>query len=317
MDLFQSYENSSTSAENCRFLIYGCSVETNDLYLITQFQKRAAPSYFTMSIQERRQAVRIYCFSGYDSPHPDAEVLRFLLREDKILQPMDLQMTPRDEYSLIHSAAIAFGRASRSFQTAISKSKVEEPPWKPLLRQIVSWAKRANVLSLVERVRHRYSICTPNLICDEEWTGTPLLSLFKGIFIDEYRGGVTGIGLVQKVFEEHKIVVQRALRQWLEVLAWCRVDLTCYGQDEANFFASNAFSFKFALSHRKHRLAQQDFLRKALPVRLCSLEIGNTPQDWHVDWIVDTECNRLAGEFWRIEEAESKEFLSMPGTWPG
>ena len=317
MDVFQGFEANSTTVESCGFLIYGCSVETNDFDLISQFQKRAAPLYFTLPDQQRLQAVRAYCFSGYDSPHPDAEVFRFLFREDKILQPMDLQTSLHDGYSLIHSAAIAFGRANRSIQTAILKSKVNQLAWKPLIRQIVSWARKANLLHLVELVGHSYSICTPDLVSAEEWIGTPLLSLLKGCLIDEYRGGTTGICSVRKLFKEHELVMQRTLREWLVVLAWCGVDLAHYGQQEVDFFASNPLSFKFKVSYSRRRLVQEDLLKEALLIRLCRLECGNAPEDWHLHWVVDIDGDRLAGDFWRTVEQESKEFRSMPGMWPG
>lgn len=280
---------------------------------VRQFQQEVAPDYFSLPLEQRLQAARAYCLSGWSRRHPDATVFTFLVGRDI---DSDCGFNTDDWCSLAHSIAIALGRTHREAMNSPTRCNAErERRWFLLLSRVLE--KGQQRLHIVEHVGYQYSINVGNLACGGDWVGTPLLSMLRGSVAQAFWVDNTKSELFKKQWEEWQSVLVHTLRSWLTQLMELGVDLEKYGRREREILFSMAGERVAALDFKWVSSWWSDLIETTvttdLPVRLCRLRFGASPPEWSIEWEIDVEL--LSGEFWEVVEREVVVHTRVPGQW--
>ena len=313
-ELYQSVldANGSISVERLFDFISGDSL--NDDFVISCQEKFMPKWYYTTSIYDRLEAVRLGSFHVNDSM-----TLRKLIAKDFEIPAMDVTLSTHERLSLVHSAAIAFGIRYADemlpYRRGQFQWRIYNDGWAWLVSQVVSVAKPAD-LHAVETITPWDAYRVP------VWTGTPLISVLGGALC--YISPETSFFHWDRVF-------QGTLRQWLECLKDENVDLEEYGRQEKSMlhhhFKGSLDADAIKASRTKTRsqmavrakVARLSRLRLSetcwtenhwVPIRFIDLRTGASPSDWEVIWAPEFEV--MACQFWNLIE---KETVVMPGTW--
>jgi hypothetical protein len=161
-------------------------------------------------------------------------------------------------------------------------NKWDVDTWNSLAREIIS-ASAVDELHTVEECE------ISNGEWKTSWIGTPLLSLF--------------LGFTTRVRESWTDGLNFTLRNWLEQLNECGIDLLQYGQREQAYLsrriAETGFGFQatFTLTYCKQ------------PMELREIKFGPEPEDWVMFWGLDVF--QMAGDFFEMV-VEQQQRASLP-----
>ena len=308
----------SPDVENYRFFPFGCCLGPTGLASLEQFQRETVPQYFSLPAEERLGVARAYCLCGPSRQHPDVNVFTFLIRKGGKLRPNDYKTnSTRPGCSLIHSIAISMGRAYRRMEISRPRTcRSQEAGWARLLRKVLmgAWESRQKVLHLVESVQPQRSIHV-GIVCKTNWTGTALLSVLKASVAERFWESNQRPRPFKQAWKEWQSIPASALRGWLSRLAEFGVDLLEYGRQEQKVLfhsganeGATALDFLWTTSWRSR--SKKEIVEKQLPIRLCHIDVGCSPNDWLLAWDIDVE--KIAGEFWRFVDSQSMSRLSIP-----
>ncbi|KAM7200170.1 hypothetical protein V8F20_005388 [Naviculisporaceae sp. PSN 640] len=313
------------SAESKDFIFMAAS--SLDSEALQVWQRLYYPQYYGLPLEIRCSIGRLLATKPGDKGWitrrlraPRTEVFKSFISVEWETSPASDLVTHSIECgsALLGSAAYAFGWASalgKNEPDLPSKSIGTNPQsWDSLVRDIVLGAP--TVLHPIED----YEIWG-------RWTFhwrfagsrvrklTPLWAALFGAFMAGYRMGHPWAKDSDQDYmygarprPEFWDNVAVALRQWLNLLSSCGVDLHEYGRVERNLISKSKVSQDIEINLRIWDTA--DGLVGW--VRVVSLDIGPRPEDWRVWWAFEYEI--YAQEFWEMVEETAFE-LPVPGSW--
>ncbi|KAH0489240.1 hypothetical protein TgHK011_009679 [Trichoderma gracile] len=313
--LFALYLQEPDALPADRLLDFVREYSTDDLE-VRIFQELFMPSYYFRMIRDRLEVVRLGAFI-VQSP----KTLKRFLSEDGVIKQADVHQSTREQVSLVHSAAIAFGcrypEELVTCQKPVAWWRAYHDPWASFVVNIASMANEQDLHTIEEVVPwDAYQVTS--------WRGTPLLSVI---------GAALCYLCPQSSLYHWDTMFQGCMREWLSLLKEAGVDLMAYGREEVNLLRKvddntrGAFDAK-AIERSRHiarrRMIGVEPVRKLcrtsddmtwnethwIPLRIIDLEIGPDPEDWKILWAPEFEY--MAYEFWdNIEKSTAR----MPGAW--
>lgn len=317
MDVFSMYQL-DTIEDDCRLFFRGCASGTFDLEVLSNYQRRTAPSFHHLPFHRRLEFARAYCCTSHSRNHPDPVTLKFVLRQGRELQEDDIISSIHERQSILHMVTISLGRVSRRAGTSASSlteahlqtSLLDQ--WQNMVRDVVN-KSTLDSLHHVEYVRHTYFASVNPLVTAKEWVGTPFISLLKGCFLEDFGGRKAEVGTVQEFLKIWQPGVSILLMRWLSELRRCGVDLMDYGKKEQSIWTcswhSIVRSLDFEVTFNHWSSSKQVYVKDCLVVCLRGFDYGSAPEDWALRWEVDME------KIWGAAPEVSSSTHLMPGAW--
>lgn len=249
---------------------------------LVAYQQTVFPTYFQLPIRDRLQISRSAVHKVWDGfpGFPQTETFKYLIQPQLCLTESHIIESVGVGYSILGSAAFAFGRAS-AFEEDASQTRRNTAEWEVLIRDAVGCTM--NLLHPIEAYCHG-------------WELTPLLALYIGAA--EKRAKLrTSINKVMPA-------ASWSLVRWLRILQSCGVDLCVYGRVEKEILSTNKVTRDVCLDWCPYYYTPY--------LRLISIDLGPRPEDWRIWWADEYEI--LAREFWDMVESIEPE-LPIPGSW--
>ncbi|KAH8599536.1 hypothetical protein B0O99DRAFT_610897 [Bisporella sp. PMI_857] len=204
----------------------------------------------------------------------EADGLCYILRKDGVLRQEDVSELQREGISLLSLVAFSYMAFTDTYTNEYSK-------WRKLCRKLVGMTHDISFKQVHTELDLYHMPWTPS--------ATPLAML---IMQDQWP--IYCVSMLRSALNSK-------LRDWLEDLQACGVDLQNYGLVEKRIFLENGWFGKRWYPYRQYEHVQ---------VRLISFDSGATPEDWIFDWDMDAE--RHAGKFWESIENPKPQ---IPGAW--
>ncbi|CEI64675.1 hypothetical protein FVEN_g3188 [Fusarium venenatum] len=314
--LFHSYMNEPETNMVVRLFDYQRDCDYSDEY-VRIFRKRFLPNFFTGPLINRLEAFRLGSFHCQSS-----NTLFELLAQDQKITSFDVGESTRNGFSLVHSAAVAFGirfaDEALPFKRGWAMWNLSpfNDGWSDVVAKVASVATLED-LSAIETVQPWDAYHVP------DWKGSPLISVI---------GGALCYLSPDIEFFHWDTVIQGCIQEWVTILQQSGVDLVIYGEQEAvkisqdlrSAFDSSAIEASRSMIRNSMlpRSAETTFRRCErrgrkswnhnhwVPIRLLELKFGPDPRDWRIVWVPEFEW--MANEFWQLIEKES---ITMPGSW--
>lgn len=243
----------------------------------SQLRSEDVSSYHALPLKNRLLVVRNNVFREHWA-HYSPDELKYLINRNCRLLQRDIPDSVREGVSLIHTCALALG-SMFAF----------ERPW-----TFVYWNELAREIVLASTNDHLHTVeeCT---IYGDSWTGTPLTSLFHGLAIQD------------RDESEQRACFSLGLKNWLEQLNQCGIDLMQYGRREKAYHSRHVSGIGGSI-----RVTFKFGNRTYAPMELCDFEFGPKPDDWVIRWSLDT-C-QMVGEFLEMIETQATS-MSLDGEY--
>ncbi|KAK3322062.1 hypothetical protein B0H66DRAFT_553201 [Apodospora peruviana] len=288
MDLFRRVEYYHSSAsDTVQLLSKGLTRRTNwKADVLMHFQQRLAPSYYQLPLKTRLQAVRNVVQNAWDETEADyPDLLRVLLKEDRLITREDVFISIQEKISLIHTAAMGFA-ISRSMGYPwrgwnVSASEERSAAWLRFATDVIA-ATTADDLNTIETIQPLYG---------EEYEGTagcvatPLLALLYAA------SGKISTGTTWRSHLRHD-----CMGAWLEFLKACNIDLEEYGKREQQTYhylrSKRRQQFRCVVNDADAMWKGDRDLPKLL-LELREIEYGLDQEDWNLRWKVERIVNEV------------------------
>ncbi|KAH7007137.1 hypothetical protein EDB80DRAFT_718270 [Ilyonectria destructans] len=323
-DITQMFENHSGDsvhyASDTVFWLGVCRGPA-DVNILSWFQRKAAPLFFDQPMHMLLHAARLYVLESQVCQHPLPDVMMFLLAQKQPYELGRIVYSNESRRYFLHTVAIGFARYRRDYRDRPplsaryeeQKDKESLKNWSEMVRSIVR-SSTADELYCEEHIRLERPIRADSRIVLPEWTGTPLVSVLRAVFLEHFPARLTHVEINWPRFWEK--AVSSVTKQWLQHVYDGGVDLIQYGKREQEIMAKRRWAEPkcgdFAMITSRWSATKQTRVEESLPIFLGSFKYGATAEDWFFDWQVDVE--KLAGEFWRTVISDN-DYPEMSGAW--
>lgn len=311
--MLDGYDLDIETSDDCRLFFHGCTRGTFNLEILDHFQRRAAPSFYHLPSQRRLEFARAYSCTSLPGNHPNTDTLRFIIRKDRTLQVDDISSSIHCGHSILHTVAISYSRVFRRARTSATELNKEQlVQWQRMAGHVI---KMSTIESLhhIESVRHTYSRFANSLVAVKDWVGTPLISLLKGSFLEDFLGRKARVDKVPELMRTWQSMVSFPLLQWLSELLRCGVDLLGYGRREhdiwTNTMLNPARRLDFEVTFSRWSDSQKVYVPDCLSVCLLGFDYGPAPKDWALHWEVGSQ------EIHEVMQVVLPNTHPVPGAW--
>ncbi|KAH6967893.1 hypothetical protein BKA56DRAFT_622758 [Ilyonectria sp. MPI-CAGE-AT-0026] len=283
--------------------------------------RKAAPLFFDQPMHMLLHAARRYVLESQVRQHPLPDVMMFLLAQKQPYELGRIVYSNESRRYFLHTVAIGFARYRRDYRDrpTISaryegqKDKEGFKKWSEMVRSILR-SSTADELYYEEHIRLERPIRADSRIVLPEWTGTPLVSVLRTVFLEHFPARLTHVEIHRPRFWQK--AVSSVTKQWLQHVYDGGVDLMHYGKREQEIMARRRWTEPkcgdFTMITSRWSATKQIRVEESLPIFLGSFKYGATAEDWLFDWQVDVE--KLAGEFWWTVISDN-DCPEMPGAW--